>query len=160
MLRVFSVTATCSNENPSPKGSRELCKGNAFVFIIFKIIKGPWANWIILKSLPTIDRCATEWEQPLRWAYLTRLPFPRVSRVFEEHRINWGNFLTSSLCWAVKCLCGINKRCVGLEKVCTLGFVTWVGFVISRRAIIFRWTVKNPWPHVMSTLTTSEGHCD
>jgi len=60
MLGVFSMTVTWSERNTAPKGSRDGGSREALFFFIFRIIKGPRANWIILEALFRIDWCAAE----------------------------------------------------------------------------------------------------
>lgn len=76
MLGGLSMTATLSRRNTAPKGGRDGGTRNALSSFIFRIIKGPWANWIILEALYTIDWCAVEWVQPCGCVCMTRLlPF-------------------------------------------------------------------------------------
>lgn len=76
MLGGLSVTATWSKRNIAPKGSRDGGTEKVLSSFIFRIIKGPWTNWIILEPLYTMDLYAVEWVQPCGCVLMTRLlPF-------------------------------------------------------------------------------------
>lgn len=70
VLGGLSMTATQSKRNTAPKGSRDRGKGKTVSSFIFRIIKGPRANYIILEALYTIDLCPAVWVQPcsFMWA--------------------------------------------------------------------------------------------
>lgn len=76
MLGGLRVTATRSRRNKAPKGGKDRGAGKALSSFIFRIIEGPWTNWIILEALYTIDWYAVKWVQPCGCVCMTRLlPF-------------------------------------------------------------------------------------
>lgn len=91
LLGGLSMTATWSKRNTRPKGGGDGGTGKALSSFIFRIIKGPWANWIILETLYAIDWYAVEWVQPCGCVCMTRLlPFTLLGKwaVFSRIIIN------------------------------------------------------------------------
>ena len=64
MLVGLSMTATWSQRGITTEGDREWGNEKVLSPFIFRIIKGPWANWIIMDPLNTIDWNATDWVLP------------------------------------------------------------------------------------------------
>ncbi len=73
VLGRMRMTATRLKRNTAPKGGRDRGTRKALSSFIFSIIKGPWANWIILETLYTIDWYPVEWVQPCGCVCMTRL---------------------------------------------------------------------------------------
>ena len=91
LLGGFSMTATRSKRNTRPKGGGDGGTGKTLSSFIFRIIKGPWANWIILEMLYAIDWYAVERVQPCGCVCMTRLlPFTLLGKwaVFSRIIIN------------------------------------------------------------------------